>query len=291
MKKVIVIILALVIFTTGVSFAQGVKINNNQNGFSVTMNGKKIVIDSRKRAGYSFGYTIRGQKEMVISYSKSGSTHKNGMVVIQNGRVIFDSEKSKNKYTKAVINDPDGYTNVRSGPSKKYKVIEKILDNHVFAVTNWGKWCKVITPTGEDGYMHSSRVKKIGSSRQTAHSSQTNNRSQSNVDSQAYAVARNFFNSLASRDMNTAIGLCDVSIRDDWGRTYTPRQACYSFASEMDSKYRLSRLFRRESYPGIWFLIYRQDRIAGVAFCMHKIGGRWLIFRMDNRYLVQDAPK
>lgn len=42
----------------------------------------------------------------------------------------------------AVINDTDGFTNVREGPSKKYKVKNKILQNEIFLYTpifgeNW----------------------------------------------------------------------------------------------------------------------------------------------------------
>jgi uncharacterized protein YgiM (DUF1202 family) len=60
----------------------------------------------------------------------------------------------------AVINDPDGYTNVRSGPGTQYEVLSKIVDNETFyVVSQQGSWWQVRTQDGTYGYMHRSRIK------------------------------------------------------------------------------------------------------------------------------------
>ena len=60
----------------------------------------------------------------------------------------------------AVINDPDGYTNVRSGPGIQRKVIGRIVDGEVFYVlSRRGEWWQVKTRDGKHGFMHHSRVK------------------------------------------------------------------------------------------------------------------------------------
>ncbi len=76
--------------------------------------------------------------------------------IINNSGIVVE-----NRFPIAIICDPDGYTNVRSGPGKDHSIIEKIRDGEIFAIVKWGKWCKIITPTGKNGFVHQSRVKKI----------------------------------------------------------------------------------------------------------------------------------
>jgi uncharacterized protein YgiM (DUF1202 family) len=66
---------------------------------------------------------------------------------------------------KAVINDPDGYTNLRDGKSTKSKVRRKIYAGEVFAISNHipkeKEWWYAILADGSGGWIHKSRVQFI----------------------------------------------------------------------------------------------------------------------------------
>jgi hypothetical protein len=62
-----------------------------------------------------------------------------------------------------VINDPDGYTNVRSKPDTSAGVVAKVNKGEVFTydtvgVPQYPKWLKVTLPSGKTGWMHASRI-------------------------------------------------------------------------------------------------------------------------------------
>jgi hypothetical protein len=62
--------------------------------------------------------------------------------------------------SQAVINDPDGYTNVRSGPGTRYDVVSRVVEGEIFYVIyQQGNWWRVRTREGISGYMHRSRIK------------------------------------------------------------------------------------------------------------------------------------
>ncbi len=62
----------------------------------------------------------------------------------------------------AVINDPDHYTNVRSGPSTNREVVARVVDSEVFCVTaQKGRWWTIRTARGVDGYIYHDRVRFI----------------------------------------------------------------------------------------------------------------------------------
>ena len=64
---------------------------------------------------------------------------------------------------KAIIDDPDGYTNVRDKPAGK--VIDKIYENEIFTVESQnGDWWSIKLFNGSDGFVHNSRVKLINTS-------------------------------------------------------------------------------------------------------------------------------
>ena len=73
----------------------------------------------------------------------------------------------------AIINDPDGYTNVRKGPGSNFEIVSKIYDNEIFVtdgqIDGWFLVYK-ISDSYLEGYMHNSRVlpleqlEKIGNS-------------------------------------------------------------------------------------------------------------------------------
>lgn len=62
----------------------------------------------------------------------------------------------------AVIDDPDGFVNIRSKPSKGAKIVNKIMKNQVFFYFPvWGtRWCKVYIEDGGPcvGYIYHDRI-------------------------------------------------------------------------------------------------------------------------------------
>ncbi|KXK56760.1 MAG: Bacterial SH3 domain protein [Chlorobi bacterium OLB5] len=67
---------------------------------------------------------------------------------------IFDGET-------AIINDPDGFTNIRYQPNTNSEILDKIIDGEEFQViVDLSKdWWKVKTKKGIIGYVHKSRVR------------------------------------------------------------------------------------------------------------------------------------
>jgi|ERR1041385_807274 hypothetical protein len=60
----------------------------------------------------------------------------------------------------AIINDPDHYTNVRSGPAATYPIINRIAEQQVFCVNSRsGKWWRITTPEGVRRFMHYDRIR------------------------------------------------------------------------------------------------------------------------------------
>lgn len=61
----------------------------------------------------------------------------------------------------AVINDKDGWTNVRNAPNMEGTIIDRIYEDEIFEVTpNLNEnWWVVKTPNSIEGYMHKSKIK------------------------------------------------------------------------------------------------------------------------------------
>jgi len=60
----------------------------------------------------------------------------------------------------AVIDDPDGYTNVRSMKSSSSEIVTKVYKNEEFYTYKQnGNWWQVRTSDGKLGYMHLSRIR------------------------------------------------------------------------------------------------------------------------------------
>ncbi len=58
-----------------------------------------------------------------------------------------------------VIRDPDGYTNVRTGPGTGHDILTRINENTPFVILNSKTpWWQILTPCGRKGYMHESRI-------------------------------------------------------------------------------------------------------------------------------------
>ncbi len=70
-----------------------------------------------------------------------------------------------------IVEDPDGQTNVRSGPSAKAKVVGQVLSGGVVTVVpdeSKDGWERLDDYTDDERYIHSSRLKKITSWKQIA---------------------------------------------------------------------------------------------------------------------------
>ena len=62
---------------------------------------------------------------------------------------------------RGVINDPDGYVNVRRSKSTASPVIAKVKQNEPFTFEpdEDMEWCKVTLRSGKKGWMHRSRIR------------------------------------------------------------------------------------------------------------------------------------
>ena len=61
----------------------------------------------------------------------------------------------------AVINDPDGQTNVRAAASPNSRIVATIVDGERFWALPGGGWRRVWLTTGENGFMDSKRVAEL----------------------------------------------------------------------------------------------------------------------------------
>jgi len=78
--------------------------------------------------------------------------------------ILYDSSFISYEMRLGVINDSDGYTNMRAGKGTNHKVIEKILETDIFDYypTNESNWWKVKNlTTCNEGYVHNSRIKPV----------------------------------------------------------------------------------------------------------------------------------
>jgi hypothetical protein len=63
---------------------------------------------------------------------------------------------------RAVIDDPDGYTNVRAGPSGRSAIVDRVEDGETFVTfRQTGAWWRVRTSDGTLGYMSASRIRLL----------------------------------------------------------------------------------------------------------------------------------
>ncbi len=71
-------------------------------------------------------------------------------------------QTTKKKYI-AIIQDPDGYTNVRNGMSKNSEIIDRLFEGENYEVfpSSDNNWWVVYTQSNVKGYVHKSRIKII----------------------------------------------------------------------------------------------------------------------------------
>ena len=89
-------------------------------------------------------------------------------IFLENGESLFNMfELNEKTYLRrlGIINDSDGYTNVRYRPSFNSKILSQIQANTLFYFTpnSHNKWWKIESKDGSiNGFMHCSKIKPIG---------------------------------------------------------------------------------------------------------------------------------
>lgn len=67
------------------------------------------------------------------------------------------------------VTDPDGYTNIRKGPSTNYPIVRRYYSGeYLYYVPQKSGWSKVYSGVSNStymGYMHTSRIKRVNPNR------------------------------------------------------------------------------------------------------------------------------
>ena len=137
----------------------------------------KILFEVDKgEVGYVVGERTDSRGEKWIELSFNG---KNGWV---SGKYLSTDQYFESKWQKAVINDPDGYTNIRDAASSKGNVMGKVFNNQELTVIETGgDWWLVETADQLRGYMHKSRI-RIGEGTATTSSPTSSSRDELILD-------------------------------------------------------------------------------------------------------------
>lgn len=123
---------------------------SSQNSYRYNYN--KFYEIARKSDGKHFQYEIAGFYEI---NPISGRIYKLKDETTRKVNSFYDVDIKKHFLYS--INDPDGYSNLRSSPYGE--IIKKVYETETFNVTDTiDKHCKVIFPDGTEGYIHVSRV-------------------------------------------------------------------------------------------------------------------------------------
>lgn len=108
---------------------------------------------------------------MVLDYCKNNPTYRLENVLnlllpaislpeAKNSAPMEDTSTVFNRT--AVINDPDGYTNIRSQANAQSTVIARIVDGEQFKTHEQEeRWWEVLTKEGQTGYVHVSRIRLL----------------------------------------------------------------------------------------------------------------------------------
>ncbi|WP_415325656.1 SH3 domain-containing protein [Chryseobacterium sp. MMS23-Vi53] len=79
--------------------------------------------------------------------------------------VLSSDDRSENNEQNYIIQDPDGYTNLRKEKNTTSEVLQKVKSGEeVDVLDNTGDWWKVKTQEGKTGYIHKSRIKSYNHS-------------------------------------------------------------------------------------------------------------------------------
>lgn len=70
------------------------------------------------------------------------------------------TNQTEKSWLNAEINDPDGYTNIRSGKGRNFEILGIVREGEIFQVIkdNSSDWWQAKTSSGVTGYIHKSRV-------------------------------------------------------------------------------------------------------------------------------------
>jgi len=126
--------------------------NYNDRNFWSTLPGILTGFAALLTAGTGLYLGVRGD----ILNKDSKEELKSSTEILEAGLM---EEKDEIFTIKAVINDPDGYTNVRSTPSANAEIlarVEKDIPFHTYYQK--GNWWQVKTKEGKIGYMYHNRI-------------------------------------------------------------------------------------------------------------------------------------
>jgi hypothetical protein len=103
---------------------------------------------------------IKNELFSTVTSSQNKSETKSNLNQSNN---LSSNSTSKNDFEgqPAVINDPDGYTNIRSGEGANYNILGVVYEGEVFYAirNNNNDWWRIKTKNGIIGYMHKSRIR------------------------------------------------------------------------------------------------------------------------------------
>ncbi|MGV8124748.1 MAG: SH3 domain-containing protein [Candidatus Xenobiia bacterium LiM19] len=139
---------------------QCVKISQvrDSDGFTHLRSGKgteAVSIEKVKSASDVVVLSSLGEWWKVMSLSgNTGYIHRSR---------LGSASGHRDGYAVAMVNDPDGYTNLRQGPSKDASVISKIPNKCMVLLAEPGEWSSVITADRNEqrGYMKSTLLEWI----------------------------------------------------------------------------------------------------------------------------------
>lgn len=124
--------------------------------------------DANVRAGPDTTHDVvarAGRDQWVLVLAQEGDwikvlISKDVVGYVHHSRVIgHPGEKDVDEL--AVVDDPDGYSNLRSGPSTGGEVLSRVDSGTIVMVLERGAWCRVRAKAGRDGYLHESRLRPV----------------------------------------------------------------------------------------------------------------------------------
>ena len=103
---------------------------------------------------------IKNELFSTVTSSQNKSETKSNLNQSNN---LSSNSTSKNDFEgqPAVVNDPDGYTNIRSGEGTNYNILGVVYEGEVFYAirNNNNDWWRIKTKNGIIGYMHKNRIR------------------------------------------------------------------------------------------------------------------------------------
>lgn len=128
---------------------------------------ESVIIDSGSPGGVYINLNLNNRTTIYFSVNKYLDEEPTIGASLPSGKSIFNFLSSNSNYQVkrlGKIDDPDGYTNMRSGKGTNYEVIEKIMEDDIFDYypTNESNWWKVKNlTTCNEGYVHKSRIQPV----------------------------------------------------------------------------------------------------------------------------------